>query len=241
MRLDESSGVECGTWWLELWFILPHRLFHDTVMLKGQCTQCGMRFPRHGKPMACPFGKGIQTEVFFICFWNVSLGETDCLTYWGHLIPSSLSCSYPPFIFCITLILFRTSVTAAAVDLASTETAMQTCPLISSCMYPCKNPTLKILDLNAVIVILCYFSQERFWGKELPSWQAPPHTTFIFPEVSPTIFWASPVVLDPKFLPWFRSLRLKLKTRSSAVYIQNQIRSHSDETRPNPDFHRVLA
>lgn len=56
-----------------------------------------------------------------------------------------------------------------------------------------------------------------------------------------SIMWASPAVSGPEFLLWFQSLSLKLKTWSSAVYIQNQICNHSDETRPSLDLHQALA
>lgn len=64
MRVQDLSvgldGLNCG-------LLCPT----ESCMLKDQCTWCGMRFPRHGKPVACPFGKDIQTEVFFRCFCNV--------------------------------------------------------------------------------------------------------------------------------------------------------------------------
>lgn len=138
----------------------------DCCMLKGQCTWCGMRFPRHGKPMACPFGKGIQTETFFRCFWNVSLGETGCLTYWGHLTPSSLSCSNPPFILCITLILLQLLSLLQWWTLPVLKKPCRHALQFTLVQYPCKNLTLKILDLNAVIVPFCVILSRNVSGEK---------------------------------------------------------------------------
>lgn len=105
-----------GTWQPERGFAFPLSVFHDVLPLHDWPTCARMRFLRS----SITLGIGIQV---LQAFWKMSLGETGCLFCWERLQPC-LYHSFLPFIFYSILILFRASVTAEAMSLASSEAAV---------------------------------------------------------------------------------------------------------------------